>query len=55
MCLEGGWGGGVMTFLLFANNDDVLRWVMNVFGRGVGWGGNDFFCYLQTKMMLFGG
>ena len=30
-----------------------------MFGRGVGWGGggggNDVRCYLQTKMMFFGG
>ena len=32
--------------------------MMNVFGRGVGWGGgggNDVRCYLQRKMRFFGG
>ena len=24
-----------------------------MFGRGVGWGGNDVHCYLQTKMMFW--
>ena len=30
---------GRALLLFFAKKDDVLQWMMNVFGRGVGWGG----------------
>ena len=29
-------GGGLMTFVLIANKDDVLRWMLKLFGAGVG-------------------
>ena len=49
--------GGLMTCVVIVNKDDVLRWMMYLFGwGGGGWVGvNDVRCYLQRKMMFFAG
>ena len=35
-----------MMNVFLSNQDDVLRWMMNVFGRGVGWGGSGVMTYV---------
>ena len=48
--------GGVLTFVVACKQGDVLRWMMHLFGKGVGLGGGgviDVRCCLQTRGMFF--